>query len=76
LLVEKLYDIASIVSEMLQRQPGVNAKLLMVAQTDQWGQLLQDLYYYVTRHGAGMAFAAPMAEAVDVVAGVRLLKSC
>ncbi|WVR07710.1 hypothetical protein IAU60_004752 [Kwoniella sp. DSM 27419] len=72
--VEKLYDIAAVVSELLQSNPSISAELLIVAQTDQWNQLLQDLQFYVTRHGAGTALTAPMAQAVNVVSTIRMLR--
>lgn len=71
--VEKLYDIASIVSELLQSGRPLDDKLLAIAQTDEWTEMLQSLYFYVTRHRAGVDLTTPLAQAVSFASPVRLL---
>ncbi|WWC98224.1 hypothetical protein V866_005115 [Kwoniella sp. B9012] len=71
--VEKLYDIASIVTELMQTSTKLQSKLMDVAKTDQWTELLQTLYTFVASHRSGISFVQPMAQALSVANGVKLL---
>ncbi|WVW79632.1 hypothetical protein I302_101601 [Kwoniella bestiolae CBS 10118] len=71
--VEKLYDIASIVTELMQTSTKLQSRLMDVAKTDQWMDLLQTLYTFVASHRSGTTFVQPMAQALSVANGVKLL---
>ncbi|WRT69313.1 uncharacterized protein IL334_006297 [Kwoniella shivajii] len=71
--VEKLYDIASIVTELMQSSPQLQSKLMDVARTDQWNDLLQSLYNLVAQHSSGTTFIQPMSQALSIANGVRML---
>ncbi|WWC89638.1 uncharacterized protein L201_004563 [Kwoniella dendrophila CBS 6074] len=71
--VEKLYDIASIVTELIQTSTQLQNKLVEVAKTDQWTDLLQSLYDFVTSHRSGVSFVQPMSQALSVAQSARLL---
>ena len=60
-------------TELLQSGRPLDEKLLAIAQTDRWTEMLQSLYFYVARHRAGMDFTTPLAQAVSFASSVRLL---
>ncbi|WWC63758.1 uncharacterized protein I303_106363 [Kwoniella dejecticola CBS 10117] len=74
--VEKLYDIASIVTDLLQTSTTLRSDLVDIAKLDRWTDLLQTLYNYVASHRSGMAFVQPMAQALSVANEVKLLAAC
>lgn len=66
--VEKLYDIASIVTDLLQRSetlPGAWA----VIQSEKWAETLQALSDFISKHRAGIDFRGP-------IAGVKAFVNC
>ena len=62
--MEKLFDIASTVTELLQNQNPLRGRLLELSQTNQWSANLQALYHFVSRHRSGDMFAATLGHAV------------
>ena len=66
--VEKLYDIASIVTDLLQGSetlPGAWA----VIQSEKWAETLQALSDFISKHRAGIDFRGP-------IAGVKAFVNC
>lgn len=74
--VEKLYDIASTVAELVQADvEGGGGALAIRSERGQCTQMLQSLSSFVARHRAGAPFAVPLSQAVTVANALRVLSS-
>lgn len=70
--VEKLYDMASIVTDLLQGGDA-QAEALGVVQTEKWTETLQALSDLISRHRAGVDFTGQMAGVKAFVSNINLL---
>lgn len=66
-------DIASIITELLGNSSAMQSGVLAVVHSGKWGDVLQSLGTFVTRHRAGGPFAVPLAQAMSLVSNIRLL---
>ncbi|KAK8861776.1 hypothetical protein IAR55_002599 [Kwoniella newhampshirensis] len=73
--VEKLYDIAQIVTEVGQACPQLRGQLNAIAWSDRWMTLLQSLHLFVTQHRAGTGFAQSLTEAMSMVSVSKILSA-
>lgn len=66
--VEKLYDIASIVTDLVSGS-GASPGAWEVIQSEKWGETLQALSDFISKHRAGIDFKGP-------IAGVKAFVNC
>lgn len=71
--VEKIYDIASTVAELVQDAGG--GALTLRSDRGQCTQMLQTLSGFVARHRAGAPFAVPLTQAITVANALRVLSA-
>ena len=66
--VEKLYDIAAMPTTLLldMSDQGLHGMLTDLAATDQWSDMVQALYHFVSRHRQGGDLAMPLGLALLV----------
>jgi len=70
--VEKLYDIASIITDLLQSNE-VNSSVFELVQGERWTDMLATLTHFVSSHRAGMDFTEQLAGAARFANNVKLL---
>ena len=73
LQVEKIFDIANIVTSLLQSDVALHGRLLHIAQTDRWGEALKNLSHYVAQHRVGkLAYTNELCQAVSYVENIKV----
>lgn len=73
--MEKLYDIGSILTNLLQ-SPSVTlqTKLVSIVQSTAWSDTLESLYSFLSLHRGGTNdFASQLAQAIKIAGSMRLL---
>ena len=73
--LEKLYDIGSILTNLLQ-SPSValQTKLVSIIQSTSWGETLDSLYTFLSLHRGGTNdFASQLAQAIKIAGSMRLV---
>ncbi|WVQ96920.1 hypothetical protein IAU59_004028 [Kwoniella sp. CBS 9459] len=71
--VEKLYDIASIITELLQSGEEIQPRLLAIVQTERWLDMLHSLSGFVSRHRGGGDFTGQLAIAANLITNLKML---
>ncbi|WVF71046.1 hypothetical protein IAT40_005843 [Kwoniella sp. CBS 6097] len=71
--VEKLYDIASIITELLQSGEDIQPRLLAIVQTERWLDMLNSLSGFVSRHRGGGDFTGQLAIAATLITNLKML---
>ncbi|OCF42827.1 hypothetical protein I317_03304 [Kwoniella heveanensis CBS 569] len=71
--VEKLYDIASIITELLQSGEDIQPRLLAIVQTERWMDMLNSLTGFVSRHRGGGDFTGQLAIAANLITNLKML---
>lgn len=70
--VEKLYDIASIITDLLQSNQ-VDPSVFELVQGERWTGMLATLTHFVSSHRAGVDFTEQLAGAARFASNVKLL---
>jgi len=73
--LEKLYDIGSILTNLLSSPSmTLQATLVSTIQSTSWGETLESLYSFLSLHRGGTNdFASQLAQAIKIAGSVRLL---
>jgi hypothetical protein len=73
--LEKLYDIGSILTNLLSSPSmALQATLVSTIQSTSWSETLESLYSFLSLHRGGTNdFASQLAHAIKIAGSVRLL---